>query len=315
MRQKYTDADLLKAWEQTAPSTGRCAQLLGVSKQPMILRLRRLGVAPSGPGPQTTEQSYDRWIARSGKIAMHLEDGIAIVFSDAHYWPGLISTAHRALLKFIKDLQPKLIVCNGDAVDGSTISRYPRIGWDNKPNVKDELGAVGERLGEVEAAAGRAALVWPLGNHDARFETHLAAQAPQYEGIRGFSLKDHFPAWKPCWGLWLNDDCVIKHRWKGGIHAVRNNTLSAGRTMVTGHLHSLKVTPYSDYNGDRWGVDTGTLADPGGPQFEDYLEANPTDWRSGFVVLTCHKGKLIDPEMVRVRKDAEVVFRGQVISV
>jgi hypothetical protein len=49
-----------------------------------------------------------------------------------------------------------------------------------------------------------------------------------------------------------------KHRMKGGIHAAHNNTLHAGTTMVTGHLHSVKVTPFSDYNGTRWDVDTGT---------------------------------------------------------
>jgi hypothetical protein len=34
----------------------------------------------------------------------------------------------------------------------------------------------------------------------------------------------------------------IKHRFKGGMHAPQNNTLWAGVTMVTGHLHSQKVT-------------------------------------------------------------------------
>ena len=58
--------------------------------------------------------------------------------------------------------------------------------------------------------------------------------------------------------LRVNGNVVIKHRMKGGIHAAHKNTLHAGTTMVTGHLHSLKVTPFSDYNGTRWGVDTGT---------------------------------------------------------
>lgn len=311
----HTDAEILAAWEKTAPSTLRCAQLLGVSREPLIRRLRRLGVPPSPPGPQTVEQSYERWISRSGRLQMDMENGTIVVFSDAHYFPGLISTAHRACVKMTKELKPKALICNGDAFDGSTISRYPRIGWDKKPTVAAELSAVGERLSELEDAAGKAALIWPLGNHDGRMETYLAANAPQYEGVKGFTLRDHFPAWKPCWALFVNNDLVIKHRWKGGVHATRNNALNAGRSYVTGHLHSLKVTPMTDLNGSRFGVDTGTLADPGGPQFEDYLECAPTDWRSGFVVLTFWKGRLLWPETVHVLEEGKIEFRGQVVEV
>jgi hypothetical protein len=177
------------------------------------------------------------------------------------------------------------------------------------------LTACVERLGEIESAANGAKLFWPLGNHDARFETRLAQAAPQYEGVRGFHLKDHFPAWAPCWSVWINDDVVVKHKFKNGIHATHNNTMWGGKTIVTGHLHSLKVTPLTDYTQTRWGVDTGTLAEPGGPQFVNYTEDNPTNWRSGFAVLTFRDGELLDPELCRVRKFDEVVFRGMVLDV
>jgi len=207
------------------------------------------------------------------------------------------------------------VVMNGDIFDGASISRYPRIGWDLKPTVAKELQAVTERLTEIEDACKGATKLWPLGNHDARFETFLAANAAAYEGVQGFSLKHHYPSWKPCWGVWINQTCVIKHRARSGIHATRNNTLAAGVTMVTGHLHSLKVTPLSDYNGTRWGVDTGTLADPYGEQFADYTELNPVDWRSGFAVLTFHKGRLLWPELAHVVEEGVVEFRGKVLEV
>jgi hypothetical protein len=128
-------------------------------------------------------------------------------------------------------------------------------------------------------------------------------------------LRDHFPRWVPCWAAWINDDVVVKHRYKGGTHAAHNNTLYAGKTMVTGHLHALKVSPFNDYHGTRWGVDTGTIADPQGPQFVDYTEDNPKDWRAGFVVLTFKDGELLWPEVVRVMDDEHVDFRGKVIRV
>jgi hypothetical protein len=85
--------------------------------------------------------------------------------------------------------------------------------------------------------------------------------------------------------------------------------------MVTGHLHSLKVMPVSDYNGTRWGVDAGTMADPYGPQFYNYTELNPVNWRSGFAMLTFKRGKLMWPETAWVSGPNAVQFRGQEWSV
>jgi hypothetical protein len=106
----------------------------------------------------------------------------------------------------------------------------------------------------------------------------------------------------------------VKHRYKGGVHATHNNTASSGKSIVTGHLHSLKVTPYADYNGNRFGVDTGTLAEPNGPQFE-YGEENPQNHRSGFAILTLENGKLLWPELVHKWDHGRVEFRGEIIDV
>lgn len=248
-----------------------------------------------------------------------IENGIVIVFSDAHFWPGIHTTAFKGLIWAIKEFQPKAIIANGDVFDGASISRYPRIGWDSTPSVIQELKACEIALGEIEDTAKKARsntqLIWTLGNHDARFENRLAANAPQYEFVKGFTLKDHFPTWHPCWSCWPTESVAVKHRWKGGVHATHNNTVNAGVSVVTGHLHSLKVTPFSDYNGNRFGVDTGTLAEPNGPQFENYLEDSPTNWRSGFAVLTFHNGRLMWPELVHKWGENLIEFRGKVYDV
>lgn len=244
-----------------------------------------------------------------------VKNGIVLIGSDAHYWPGIITTAHRAFVQFCKKLNPQIVVMNGDEFDGASVSRHPPIGWEDVPTVQMELETVADRLDEVFKASKNAKHIWTLGNHDARFETRLAIQAPEYAKVHGFHLKDHIQGWSPCWSVWINNDVVIKHRWKGGIHATHNNTVGSGKTMVTGHLHSPKVTPFTDYNGTRWGVDCGTLAEPDGPQFMDYTEDNPKNWRSGFAVLTFKDGELLDPELVRVRDENSVVFRGEIVHV
>lgn len=255
----------------------------------------------------------------SVRRGIEIQNGRVIVFSDAHFMPNDESTAFRALLRCIKEFKPDVIVANGDLFDGSTNSKYPRIGWDTKPTVNEELEAVKWHLEQIEQATTfKSNLIWTLGNHDARFETYLAANVPQYEGVSGFALKDHFPLWQPCYSYWVNDDTIIKHRFKGGRYAGYNNALATlGKHMVTGHTHVLAVQPISAYQKTIYGVQTGCLANVDGDAFVDYTEDGPKDWRAGFVMLTFHKGQLLLPEMIQVydESNGQVQFRGKVYNV
>lgn len=317
-----TDKEFIAAWE-IHRSAVKVAKALGLTERAAHSRRRsieeKLKIKLEANDPRSAAYEHLQTAHRHPqRYDLGILNGTIVVFSDAHFWPGIRTTAFKGLLHVIRNMQPQAVICNGDAFDGASISRFPRIGWDSTPTIIQELKACDAALGEVEETAKNARhnvkLVWPLGNHDARFENRLAANAPQYEQVHGFSLRDHFPAWHPCWSVW-NGNTVIKHRYKGGIHATHTNTMNAGVSIVTGHLHSLKVTPFDDYNGTRYGVDTGTLADPHGPQFENYLEASPTNWRSGFVILTFHDGKLLWPEVVKVHSEGFIEFRGQVMDV
>lgn len=256
-------------------------------------------------------------ISHPGRHDIGLENGTILVGSDAHIWPGPPSTAMRAFMWAIRRFRKELsaVILNGDVVDGASISRHPSIGWESKPKLIDELGAVQKQLREMRSVGGsKAEYIWTLGNHDSRFETAIANALPNFAGVEGVHLKDHFPDWEPAWSCWINDDLVVKHRFKGGMHATWNNTVYSGKSMATGHLHSLRVTPFSDYNGTRWGVDTGTLSTPYGPQFIHYTEGNPVNWRAGFVVFTFRAGELLQPELVIVRDEQSWQFRGQVFD-
>ena len=240
----------------------------------------------------------------------NMEKGRVVVFSDAHFWPDDVSTAYKALLLIIKEFRPQVIVANGDMFDGSQASRHARIGWEKTPSVKEELEACQYMMEGIEKAAVGAELIWTLGNHDARFETFLSAQTSMYEGVSGFTLKDHFPMWKPCWSYWVNEDTCIKHRWKGGFGGGRANALNSGVNMITGHTHNLAVQPLTDYNGTRYGVQTGCLANIHGEQFMAYTEDNPKDWREGFALLSFERGRLMLPELIQVCGEDEFEFRG-----
>lgn len=244
-----------------------------------------------------------------------VKNGCVIVASDLHIWPDVESTALRALKKLAGEMEPVGLILNGDILDFPQISRHPPIGWEKFPEVKAELEAAQDHLSEIEKVLKRGChKIWPMGNHDARFESRLASVAREYKGINGIHLADHFPTWKKAWSCWINDSVVIKHRFKGGVHATHNGTLWAGKTMITGHLHSQKVTPFTDYNGTRYGVDTGCVADTDHQAF-NYLEDNPVNWRSGFCVLTFRDGQLLHPELVTKWDEDSVQWRGKIIKV
>ncbi len=316
--------EFLALWKRLGSAT-LVAKELKISSRAVASRRNeiaaKLGVELDTWNDQRVTQA--KTLIAGARIEKVIRNGKVVVFSDAHYIPGVRSTAHRALVKMIPEIRPEAIVCNGDAFDGSSISRYPRIGWDKKPTVIEELNAVKERLGEIEKVKSGADLIWPLGNHCARYESFLAANAPQYEGVPGFRLRDSFPFWKPCWRLDINPGThhgwtVIKHRGsKGGKHGTLNNALHSGSVhFVAGHDHQFYVRKITNTRGTCWAVNTGTLADPEGPQFNDYVEDDSAlDWGSGFAILTYQDGELLMPELVFVRREGVVEFRGERIEV
>lgn len=300
-------------------STAAVAKHLGIVTGAVRLRKRRLekkyGILlpqfDNRPSYNTVEVSWNKAV-----IQYRIKDGVVLIGSDAHIWPGPLNTAQRAFIHFAKTLKPKAIIANGDFFDGASISRHPSIGWEKKPSVIDELGAVQKYVEAIQKAAPGANKFWTAGNHDLRFESRLAAVAPEYRGVEGIHLKDHFPSWKPCWRIDINDDVIVRHRELGGEHADFNNVVKSGKSIVTGHDHRIGVTPWTDYTGTRYGVRCGMMADsPQDEQFVHYLEGKAPNWVSGFVVLTFVNGKLLYPQVVTKHDETHVDFAGKLIAV
>ena len=290
--------------------TENTSRRLGISSRVVRKRSQRLRergetvALPNGP-----YQSFPT------RIPLTMSTGVVLVASDCHYWPGHITTAHRSFVRACGKFKPSAIIMNGDVFDGASISRHPPI-VDLYQFVLEEIETCQDRLAEIVSACPAAKRFWAMGNHDIRFMSRLASHAGEFQGVEGFDIQDHFPEWEHCVAVWINDDVVVKHRYRGGIHATYNNTLNAGKTMVTGHLHSLKVTNFTDYRGTRYGVDTGTLTARNGPQTA-YAEDDPRNHRSGFAVLSFVDGELMQPELVLVldEKAGSVTFRGKKYTV
>lgn len=318
MAGKVSDDEFLAAW-RTFGSPEQVAKVLGLQVRGVYERRKRMEAKLGMVLPATKDLTGRAQVSLPKRGHRHIIEGYTgpmVVFSDAHFWPNEPkSIAYLALLEIIRELKPKAVICNGDAFDGARVSRHAPADWMNLPDVADEIEVCQERLGEIERTAPKDAKLYShFGNHCTRFAARLAMQAPEYVRVHGTDLKDHLPAWSWSWSSMVNGHTMIKHRYHQGIHAGHQNALKSGVNIVTGHLHKLQVTPWGDYNGRRWAVDTGTLSD-WGPEVDKfaYAEDNPVPWGQGFAVLTFdNRGRLLPPELVEVL-DGIAYFRGQTV--
>ena len=146
---KFTDEQLLEALRETK-SPAKLAARFGISARAMVTRMRAVGVAPAKHAKDAQGVPTKAMVERSiGRISTTITDGRAVIFSDAHFQPDCISTANRALLKLLPELRPALVVCNGDALDGASISRHAPMFGEKPHSPAAELRACQERLTEI----------------------------------------------------------------------------------------------------------------------------------------------------------------------
>lgn len=314
---KCTDAEFL----DTVRKHGviKSATIIGTTVRNVNYRRRRLEAKYDTPVTPPSRESLEAKYPH--RLQHEIKNGNVLIGSDFHIWPGQESTALRAFKKFADDVRPSAVILNGDVLDFPTIGRHAPIMWESAPEPYQEIEAAQDHLHDIAKASRRARKIWTLGNHDARFEANLATHARQYRNIKGVHLSDHFGLWEKGWSCAINSlvergRTMVKHKPRGGgMGAARASTLNSGVSYVHGHLHSQKVTPITDYNGDRYGVDGGCIADPSFKQFINYTEDAALDWRSGFCLLTYKDGRLMYPELVSVWDDGSVQWRGEVIRV
>ena len=327
---KVSREDFIRIWHECAGSPATMARRLRMTETAIYHRRGALAkqgiVLRTGKNHNrrgTNGYGHTDWAAEApaykSRIDLTLRDGHCVIFSDSHFWPGIRSLAFEGLLLILKDLKPKIVISNGDAFDGASISRHDPLGWQKAPKVIEELDATKGFLGEIERASPKAQHIFTAGNHDSRFDRRLASEISEFEDVPGMRLQDHLKQWDFCYGALVNEDTdpfFVIHAIRGGMYAPRNNVLAAGCTVYTGHLHSQKAIPVTTLFHEWDGVDGGMLADRDGPQFS-YVSSRPTDWREGFAVQRVDRDGLRFPaELARViyhKKERRLVFRGEVI--
>jgi len=320
---KLTEDEFIALWREHQ-SSSIISRITGIDVrgiQRRRARLEAMGTAlPSVYKPEQARTAGNAELVISARRDVNritIDDGTIIVGSDAHYSPGVIPVAHKALCNVLSDFgtEVKFVVLNGDILDGGSIGRHDRIRWQRKVSIKDELEAVQERLGDIEKVRPAGCkLLRTYGNHCARFETRLSNNVPEYEGIGGFLLRDHLPFWTDSLRIDVNDDMVIIHDWHSGVHSGYNDALKGGCHVVTGHTHELSAKAVRGFKQTHYGIKTGMLANEYQEEF-DYRQGKPGfNWQSGFAVLTWRDGVLLHPEFCAVRDDDKAYFRGKLYA-
>jgi UDP-2,3-diacylglucosamine pyrophosphatase LpxH len=315
MKAKVTDEQFIEIWNKHH-SPSKVAHELGISVSNIHARRSRLvakghKLVTFDPLQRKTPFSPDDAPAVHFEKRRQLEvkNGHVIIFSDPHFYPDHNTVAQDALIKLIKELKPKAVLCGGDALDGTQIGRHdPTRGWHQPVSLEEQLACVCESMTAIKKAAKGAITYMTLGNHDARLSRYLAVNAPHMEGLPGTRLEDYIPSWPLSWTLEINGNTIVRHRHLGGM--LHMQAQKAGCHYVHGHLHKLGCMAMPQYHDFKFSIDCGSLSDPSSDAF-DYTE-DGVPHVQGFAILTYKDGKLLWPEFCYVM-GGKAFFRGALV--
>lgn len=306
-----SEVDFIAAWARNGGSPAKVARDINIDVRNVYSRRARLRARGIDLPTESINPGYVRqaW-TYPREIAHEVLGGCVLIGGDAHVWPGPPSPMWLAFCEIARRLKPALIVLNGDMIDGTRVSRHPRLRGQGTPTVAQECEALRGWLTLLPAAPLQA---WTVGNHDTRADAYLANMAPEIDDWAG-RLSDRFPAWQMGYSVTVNDVVEIRHiPPAGGIHAAYNSALKSGISTVTSHTHCCDVRPITDRRGTRYGVQAGTLNDPGAPVFE-YGQGALNQQRPGFVVLNfTDEGRMMPPELCEW-VGGGAVFRGTFVE-
>ena len=302
---KEVAEETVKHWHEAKFNSSVAARRMKVSRSTFVSRIDRAKILYPELLIEQNNKPIQEWtIPQFHNV--DLDDGSILIGSDAHIWPHNDTIMMKAFALASKKLKPKVIVLNGDILDGARVSRHGSLLGQAAPKLTHELAAVHQWIDTLYRAPTR---IWTMGNHDQRVDNYLANNAPELDDYAG-RLSDRFPDWTFCWATTINN-LEVRHRFRSGIHAGWNSALHSGISTVTGHTHQLQVTAVRNRNGTHWGIECGMLGDPAHKAFE-YTEGQTNRTQAGFVVITFRNGIMMPPETCEL-VDGRPVFRGDYI--
>lgn len=176
-------------------------------------------------------------------LEMTLENGIVAVASDFHV-PFQDKEAVSSFINYCAEIQPTVIVINGDLVDMYMLSRFAK---GEGRNPMSEIEEARDILCQIREACPNSNIFYVIGNHEQRLEKTILSKAPELASL----IEDVFSIFKldnlviqGCGTLTLNDNFVFKHGTllgnKSGLSAIKEME-NAYLSGATGHCFSEDV--------------------------------------------------------------------------
>lgn len=226
-----------------------------------------------------------------------------VSLSDIHY-PYEDPKCLELVRAFLKDFQPDILILNGDIFDMPQISKFHlrRKEVMLATNIQSDIDHGHAGLELLMDAAKAKEILYPMGNHEDRWEAFLGAKAPELASLRALTIEEllvpdgvKYTSYGN--GYWLNDSLFIYH----GLYIGKNNwtdaeRLQIGASSITGHRHHQRVTYFTSRKQTFKNIAQGCLCKLDPP----YLRSS-SDWQQGFVygyIIDDDKFRAIEVEIV-----------------
>ena len=112
-----SDEDFINLWRSEGPTA--LARQLNISVRGVFNRRRNVEVRNNirlvTPNPNK-ERDAPVYQPHPERATFNIHDGIVLVGSDLHAWPGPKPVAFRAFVQFCRSLRPTAVIMNGDVI-------------------------------------------------------------------------------------------------------------------------------------------------------------------------------------------------------
>lgn len=184
--------DFLKRWDASKRDTearNNICQELGITFQRARYWAQEIR-ASDKEIPKPDEPFQNRFLAGDGKT-LRLELGderqSVFVFNDVQA-PYQDPITIGLILRAIKDIQPDVIIINGDLIDFYSISKFnpdPK----RRLQLQDDIDCTVDLLGQVKQAAPKAKRIVTAGNHEDRLRAYLWTKATELSSLRDLDIR------------------------------------------------------------------------------------------------------------------------------
>lgn len=234
-----------------------------------------------------------QYLARSAAEAVFrrtcaLPEGLrTVVIANDFHVPFHNKNGVQAWLELCRDLQPEVIVINGDFLDCYSVSDFKQA--PGMPALQDEIDAGLAILEQLRRYCPVSEIHYTEGNHEVRLKRMIKSHHGLYK-LKAFRLEELLEfgrlniAFKAYGDILYLGELAVYHgeavRGYAGGSAKVELEKGGFKHIVTGHTHRLAFFHQKGYTGNRTAVENGGLYDITSCEYK----LNP-NWMNGFCIV------------------------------